>query len=74
MKEEPFIIKSYGKGQLAMIYFPDVSPETAANKFRDWLKVNPRLCHLVTKSIHDLTPAQVQLIVDEIGKPFRLEE
>ena len=69
MKEEPFTIRAYGKGELAMIYRPDISPEAAAKIFREWLKANPRLEHLVTKSIHILQPAQVKLIVEEIGEP-----
>ena len=43
MKDEKFVIKSYGKGELAMKYFPYLSPETATNKFRNWLRINPKL-------------------------------
>ena len=69
MKDEPFTIRAYGKGELAMIYFPKLSPESAANKFRTWLKLNPRLKHLVSRSSNDYTPKQVKLIVDELGEP-----
>ena len=69
MKEEPFTIRAYGKGELAMIYFPKLSPESASNKFRTWLKVNPRLKKLVSRRSNDYTPKQVKLIVDELGEP-----
>ena len=69
MKEEPFTIRAYGKGELAMIYFPMLAPESAANKFRTWLKLNPRLKHLVSRRSNDYTPKQVKLIVDELGEP-----
>ena len=74
MKDEKFVIKAYGKTELAMKYFPKHSPSAAADRFRDWLKVNPKLRHLVTKKIHVLTPAQVKLIIKYLGKPFELED
>ena len=66
MKQEEFIIKFYGKSELAMLYYDGDSPENAMSKFRVELKRNPRLCHLVN-STHRYTPREVRMIVDELG-------
>ena len=73
MKEEPFIIKSYGKSELAMKYFPELTKESAMRKFRNWLRINPRLRKLVSREIRSYTPKQVRKIVEEIGEPFEIE-
>ena len=69
MKEETFRIKSYGKSELAIKYFPDSTKQTALKKFRFWLNLNPRLRHLIGIG-KSYTPKQVQLIVNEIGEPY----
>ena len=70
MKKEDFVIKFYGKSELAMIYYPEDSKENALYKFRIDLKRNPRLCHLVAKTIHRFTPRQVKIIAEELGDPY----
>ena len=50
MKQQEFIIKFYGKSELAMLYYDGDSPENAMSKFRVELKRNPRLCHLVNST------------------------
>ena len=72
MKNEEFVIRYYGKSELAMIYYPKISPSAAAKKFRNELRTCPRLRHLVSKSKHDFTPRQVRKIVKELGKPYEL--
>ena len=42
MTDETFTIRAYGKSELAMMYLPKHSPETAIKLFRMWLKINPR--------------------------------
>jgi hypothetical protein len=56
-----------------MKYFPNLTPEAANNKFRNWLKINPKLKKLISKKKHDFTPKQVKKIVDEVGEPFDIE-
>ena len=73
MTDEKFIIRAYGKSELAMMYFPDNSPETAQKKFRFWLIINPRLRFMVNKNSRFYTPKQVRLIVEEVGEPFGIE-
>ena len=74
MKNEEFTIRSYGKSELAMMYFPELSKESALKKFRFWLSLNPRLRSLISKQIRSYTPKQVRLIVREIGEPFDNEK
>ena len=71
--EPKFTIRAYGKSELAMKYFPNLSPESASNKFRNWLRINPRLRELISRSSRDYTPKQVRRIVEEIGEPFDIE-
>ena len=70
MKREPFEIKFYGKSELAMIYYAGDSKENALYKFRIDLKANPRLRHLVDKSVHRFTPRQVKIIAEDLGDPY----
>ena len=73
MKNETFTIRAYGKSELAMMYFPELSKESALKKFRYWLSLNTRLRNLISKEIRGYTPKQVRLIVEEIGEPFENE-
>ena len=70
MTDETFTIRAYGKSELAMMYFPDLTKETAMKKLRFWLSINPRLRLLINRNFRNYTPKQVRLIVDEIGEPF----
>ena len=72
-QDEPFRIKAYGKSELAMIYFPRLSKKAAMKKLESWLRINPRLCHLIRKGIYDYTPKQVRQIVEEVGEPFDIQ-
>ena len=73
MTDEVFNIRAYGKSELAMIYFPDLTKETAMRKLRLWLSINPRLKKLISKKIRSYTPKQVRLIAEELGEPFEIE-
>jgi len=70
MENKKFVIRFYGKSELAMLYYAGDSKENALYKFRIELKRNPRLCHLVDKSVHRFTPRQVKIIVEELGDPY----
>ncbi len=73
MKDEKFVIKTYGKTELAMKYFPNLTPESAMKRFRNWLIINKRLKKLVSKKIRYYTPKQVRSIIEEVGEPFDIE-
>ncbi|MCQ2094858.1 MAG: DUF4248 domain-containing protein [Bacteroidaceae bacterium] len=71
---ENFNIRSYSKKELALLYFPDSSPEIAVKHLMNWVK---RCSTLVDelKSRHyvatnkSFTSHQVALIVDYLGEP-----
>lgn len=73
MKDEKFIIRAYGKSELAMLYLPKHSKETSMKHFRTWLKINPRLRHITKSKGYYYTPKQVKAIVVELGEPFEIE-
>ena len=72
-EEEKFVVRAYGKSELAMIYFPESSKETAMKKFRNWLRINQRLRNYINKNARCYTPKQVRIIVEEVGEPFETE-
>ena len=74
MNEEKFVIRAYGKSELAMLYFKNYTQESAITRFREWLRVNPRLRHLINPRRRIYTPKEVKMIVGEVGEPFSLEE
>jgi hypothetical protein len=72
--EKEFIIRSYGYGELAMLYFPNSMKRSATVQLRRWIKLNKNL----QNSLLDvgfkpgqklLTPKQVIIIVDFLGNP-----
>lgn len=73
MKDEKFIIRAYGKSELAMLYFPKHSTDAAMRNFRLWLETNPRLRSIRRQKGHFYTPKQVKKIVEEVGEPFEIE-
>ena len=62
-------IKTFGRTELAQIYFPRLCPEAAWHKLRSWLKSTPRLAHLYELTRRTFTPAEVRLIYAELGEP-----
>lgn len=70
MKDETFRIRAYGKSELAMLYFPHMSQQSAMRALNRWIKINPRLAKMETKNNHYFTPRQVKKMVDEWGEPF----
>lgn len=71
MKNETnFIIRAYGKSELAMLYLPHHSKTSAMRTFRNWMRFNPRLRHITKTRLKYYTPSQVKKIVQELGEPF----
>lgn len=67
-----FLIRSYGKGELAMCYIHGVSQQAAVNRFNTWIRKAPgleqRLLEMgMSRTGRNYTPAQVQAIVDVFG-------
>jgi hypothetical protein len=72
--DDKFKIKSYGFGELAQLYFPNISKKSASAQLRRWIKLSvtvlPMLKNLGYKpGIRLLTPAHVKVIIDEFGEP-----
>lgn len=70
-----FEIKSYGVAELACLYLPQLSKESASNQFRCWIKRNPKIksdllkAGLVSKQ-KIYTPMQVSILINHLGEPW----
>ena len=72
--EEKFRIRSYGYGELAQLYFPNITKKSATWQLRIWIVSSVLLCEKLeavgyVKGKRLLTPIQVKLIVGEFGEP-----
>jgi len=72
--EDKFKIKSYGYGELAQMYFPQITKQSATIQFRRWLRINDELQKELNASGFKrfqklLTPKQVEIIIKFIGEP-----
>lgn len=67
-------LRCYGKGEMAMEYFPNLPVTLAMRKLRRWIHVNPELerklaeCH-VSKNADFYSKIQVRLIFDYLDEP-----
>jgi hypothetical protein len=74
MEEKSFKIRSYGFGELAQLYLPDIHPKSASNQLRHWFQLNNNLSEALNmngyrKGNRILTPNQVKVIVEFLGEP-----
>lgn len=72
--EEKFIFRSYGKGELAILYIPNVLQTSAVKEFNIWIKTAPGLEQRLletgmNRTARKYTPKQVRLIVEALGEP-----
>ena len=72
---ETFKIKTYGKSELALLYFPDaLTPQGALNNLNYWISRNADLkrelqdCGMPSLA-KNYTPREVALIVTYLGEP-----
>ena len=70
MNEEKFKVRTYGKSELAMEFFPGSSKETAMKSLREWLRAHPELKDYINPKRHRYSPAQVKRICEVEGKPY----
>lgn len=73
-KQGDFIIRAYGRTELAQMYLPHLSPSRAWRKLQDWISVAPGLEQELLKSGYRQsqrmwTPRQVKAIVEALGEP-----
>ena len=72
--EKEFIIRSYGYGELAQLYFPNVTKKSASVQLRRWIVLNKKLSNeLIGAGFKPgqriLTPKQVNSIISNLGAP-----
>ena len=69
-----FVIRTYGRTELAQIYCPNLCPEAAFRKLKHWIDLCPGLRDGLSAlggspRSRSYTPAQVKLIVELLGEP-----
>jgi len=72
--EEKFKIRSYGYGELAQLYFPNISKKSASAQLRRWIKLSDNVLHKLKTLGYKpgsrlLRPVHVKVIVEEFGEP-----
>lgn len=71
---EEFIIRTYTKKELALMYFPESYPRTAVNHLMAWIHLctplwNELLDMGYRKTSKSFPPKQVKAIVEYLGEP-----
>lgn len=74
MKENKFILKSYGLQELAVLYFPNSTPSSASGQLKKWITRSTHLLSRLSKAEYRsgqkiLTPKQVSILIDHLGEP-----
>jgi hypothetical protein len=74
MNDGEFRIRTYGFGELAQLYMPNISSKSASARLRAWIERNEVLHFELLetgfkKGLRTLTPEQVRLLVRFIGEP-----
>lgn len=68
-----FEIHAYGLQELAMLYFPNSTPQAASNQLKKWMSKEKLLARLIdagyTSGQKILTPRQVGIVVGHVGEP-----
>lgn len=73
-EEKAFQIRSYGKGELAKMYLPNILQQSAVDRFNEWIETAPGLKERLLATgmkprSRYYTPAQVRLIVEAFEEP-----
>ena len=71
---EEFIIRTYTKKELALMFFPESYPRTAVNHLMAWIHLctplwNELLDMGYRKTSKSFSPKQVKAIVEYLGEP-----
>jgi len=72
--EKQFEIRTYGFNELAQLYFPNVSKESATKMFKIWINASSTLINSLErvgwkKNAKKLTPKQVKELVGHFDPP-----
>lgn len=73
-EEKSFQYRSYGKGELATLYLPNIQQQSAVDQFNQWIESAPGLKERLIATgmkprCRRYTPAQVRLIVEVLQEP-----
>ena len=75
MSNTYFVVRQYGRTELAQAYSPNITPESAWKKLKAWIENYPGLTGRLAAAGYNpcgqriFTPAQVRMIVEAIGEP-----
>lgn len=74
MQDDKFIVRAYGFGELAQLYFPNITKKSASTQLRRWIESDKFLRKELTQAGYKfcqrlLTPRQVEIILQMIGEP-----
>ncbi len=69
-----FVLQTYTKKELALLYFPDSEPNTAVNHLMRWIRRSPTLYQQLQALGYRptnkfFTPRQVAAIITHLGEP-----
>ena len=63
------VIKTYGRMELAQMYFPAIAPRSAWRRMKDLLTESPSTAELALHTRRVFMPAEVSLIFNTFGEP-----
>lgn len=75
MQEDKFVVRAFGFGELAQLYFPTITKKSASTQLRKWIESDKFLRKELTHAGYRfnqrvLTPRQVDILILIIGKPY----
>jgi len=62
-------VKSFGRMELAQLYFPCILPRSAWKKLKSLLMEDPALQHLSSLKRRSFLPSEVNIIYQRLGHP-----
>lgn len=62
-------VRTYGRMELAQMYFPAIAPRSAWRRMKDLLLESSMTAELATMSRRIFMPAEVSLIFETFGMP-----
>ena len=72
-EEKTFQYRTYGKGELALLYLPNILQQSAVDRFNEWIEAAPGLKERLATGMNPraryYTPAQVRLIIEVLQEP-----
>ncbi len=75
MQDDKFIVRAYGFGELAYLYFPTITKKSASTQLRKWIQSDRFLSKELSEvgykfSQRVLSPKQVEVIIKILGIPW----